>query len=616
MMWRLIYTLLFGYLLFVAYRFYMHSQPVTAIDLRQQHLLQSESLDLAVVWPEGDDKAGYVKAVKLVVEAMNAEGLGRCQVPDEETLALEGNKECKAKTLKLNIYAEPADRTEAVKQAKTIAGNPNALAVLGYYRSDAAIPAAAVYEFEGVLMLSSGSTNVKLTQYDFKHIFRNAANDDSNAEILAKYIHDQGYINVYVIYERDLYGTDFSNYFIEHATAIGLRVPAHSFFEEGTTDFLPVLSSLRSKIRPINLTDEIALLQAKLQRAKRILQIARLSATGDDASIVQFLTLKQKQKNGNNKFFDSMPRVKLLQYLQQELEQSSSTAYLEALFRSYQKELSSLAREEHYVKLEQLNAELQMWIDQVKSVQAASISPTSASPVLANERLTIRKVIDLDADDVLLKLEQMQKRISKIKSGKVEAMFIAGFTPEVTLAISQARGLNMDLPIFGGHPLMELKNHCKTQNDCANYAEVYALETHDADEYRLAYKATLQGVEPTEVCAEGDDNCLPERYACPHFKTAYTRFQGFAAAYQQRYGIEPDNWAIQGYLAASMIQETLRASHTFEPEVLADTLLYKGNSEFAGKGLMFSCNSHGITEGDILVEEMKIHRLGDLLKGS
>ncbi|MDR7119699.1 ABC transporter substrate-binding protein [Rheinheimera soli] len=616
MMWRLFCTLLFGYLLFVAYRFYMHSQPVTAIDLRQYHMVQTDKLDLAVVWPEGDDKAGYVKAVKLVVEAMNAEGLGRCQILDQDTLALVGNQECKTKTLKLNIYAEPADRKAAVKQAKKIAGNLNTLAVLGYYRSDAAIPAAAVYEYKGVLMLSSGSTNVKLTQYDFKHIFRNAANDDSNAEILAKYIHDQGYINVYVIYERDLYGTDFSNYFIEHAIAIGLRVPTHTFYEENTKDFLPVLSSLRSKIRPINLTDEIALLQAKLQRAKRILQIAQLSATGDDASIIQFLTFEQKQKNGNNRFFDSMPRVKLLQYLQQELEQSSSTAYLEALFHSHQKELSSLAREEQYVKLEQVDAELQMWIDRVKSVQAHSISPTSAPPLLANERLTIRKVIDLDAGDVLLKLEQMQKRVSKIKSGKVDAIFIAGFTPEVALAISQARGLNIDLPIFGGHPLIELKNHCKTQNNCASYGDVYALETHDVNEYRMAYNATLQGVVPTEVCAEGEENCLPERYACPHFKTAYTRFQGFATAYQQRYGIEPDNWAIQGYLAASMIQETLRASHTFEPEVIADTLLYKGNSEFADKGLMFSCNSHGITEGDILVEEMKIHRLGDLLKGS
>lgn len=612
MIWRLFYALLFGYLLFVAYRFYAHSQPVTAVDIRQNYLAHSNELDLAVVWPEGEHKAGYVKAVRLVVEAMNAEGVGLCQVLDQEIQVSEGNKACTPKTLTLKSYVEPVDRNASVKQAKAIADDLNTLAVVGYYRSDAAVPAAAVYEYKGVLMLSSGSTNVKLTHYDFKHIFRNAANDDSNAERLAEYIHDEGYINVYVIYERDLYGTDFSNYFIEHATAKGLKVPAQAFYEEHTSDFLPLLSALRSKIRPVNLTDEIALLQAKLQRAKRILQITRLSSSADDESIIQFLTLEQKQKNGHDKFFDSMPRVKLLQYLQQELEQSASAAYLEASFLSYQKELSLLARTDQYVKLEQLNAELQMWIDKVKAVQAQSISPALALPTQINEHLVTRKVMDLDADDVLLKLEQMQKRISKIKSGKVDAIFIAGFMPEIDRVISQARELNIDLPVFGGHPLIELKNHCKAQTNCTSYGDVYALVTHDVDEYKQAYDATEKGVEPQEVCAEGEVNCLSERYACPHFKTAYTRFQSFAKAYQQRYDAEPDNWAIQGYLAASIIQETLKASHTFEPEVIADTLLYQGNSEFADKGLMFSCISHGITEGDILVEEMKIRKLEDL----
>ncbi len=612
MIWRLIYVLLFGYLLFVAYRFYAHSQPVTASDLRQSNLLQTDKLELAVVWPEGANREGYVKAVRLIVESMNAEGLGRCKVLDQETQESKSGSECKAKTLQIKSYAEPLEREAVVKQAKVIANNLNTLAVLGYFRSDAAIPASTVFEHEGVLMLASGASNVKLTHYDFKHIFRHAANDENNAKLLAQHIHNEGYLNVYVIYERDLYGTDFSNYFIEHAVASGLKVPAQVFYEEHNTDFLPLLSSLRSKIRPISLTDEIALLQAKLQRAKRILQIMRLSTMGDDASIIAFLVFEQKQKNGNNKFFESMPRVKLLQYLQQEQEESSSSAYLEKLFLTNQKELSLLSRTDQYAKLEELNTELLQWITTVKSVLAQKVSPRPVATIELNDRLVTRKVIDLDAEEVLLKLEQMQRRISKIKSGKVDAIFIAGFMPEVAQAISQARGLGIDLPIFGGHPLIELKNYCNAQNNCASYGEVYSLVTHDATEYRRAFDAMQSGAEPQEVCAAGEDNCLPERYACPNFKTAYTRFQGFAKAYQQRYGAEPDNWAIQGYLAASIIQETLRASHTFEPEVLANTLLYQGDSEFADKGLLFSCNSPGITEGDILVEEMKIRRLENL----
>lgn len=610
MKWRLFYAVLIGYLVFVAYRFYLESQPVSAIEIRERHLVQSEQLDVAVVWPEGEDKVGYVKAVRLVVDVINSESLGLCRNMEQEESEQANNAACTTKTLKLTSYAEPIQRDAAVKQAKTIARNPSLLAAIGYYRSDAALPAAPVFEFEGVMMLSSGSTNVKLTDYDFNYIFRNAANDDTNAKILAKHIHDEGYINAYVVYERDLYGTEFSNYFIEHATALGLRVPAQAFFEEGHTNFGPMLSSLRSKISPINLTDEIALLQAKLQQAERMLEIARLSARGDDASIIQFLTAEQKLKNGENKFFDSMPRAKLQQYLQEDLKQSRSTTYLESLFLKNQKELILLEKKEQYVELDQLNTDLQMWIDKIKSIKDEDTASVSAR--LVDELHVTRRVIDLDADGMLVKFEQMQKRISKIKSGEVDVIFIAGFMPEVGVAIAQARDLGIKLPIFGGHPLIDLENQCKTTTNCTGYGDIYALVTHNVDEYRRAYEAMKQGAAPEKVCAEDDVNCLPERYACPNFETAYVKFQNFAESYQQTYGTEPDNWAIQGYLAASMIQETLKAAHSLEPEVLADTLLYRANSEFADKGLMFSCHSHGITEGDILVEEMKIHKLEDL----
>ena len=607
MMWRLFLVLLVGYLGFSAYNYYWHSQPITASDIRQNHLLKSDELDLALVWPEDEDKAGYIKAVRLVVEAINADGLGRCKILQHQVQVRENSNQCTAKVLKLKNYIEATDRIAATKQAKAIASSLNTVAALGYYRSVAAVPAAPVYEFEGVLMLSSGSTNVQLTNYDFKHIFRNAANDDSNAAILANRIHSEGYINAYVLYDLSLYGTGFSNYFIEHASELGLRVPAPTVFPEHNTDFLPILSLLRSEISPVNLTDEIALLQAKLQATKRIFEIARLSVIGDDESIIQFLTLKHNTKSSNNRFFGSMSSTKLQDYLQQALAQTASVSYLEDLYLKNQKELSLLTDAEHYEEIEQLSTELQGWIDKVKSMKDPGASSTSE--MLANERLIIRTVIDLDADDVLLKLEQMQKRISRIKTGETDIIFIAGFMPDIALAISQARGLDIDLPFYGGGPLNELKNSCRARDNCASYGEVYSLVTHDVDEYRRAYKATLKGAKVEEFCADGDDDCLPERYACPHFKTAYTRYQGFAESYQKRYGIQPDNWAIQGYLAASMIQETLNSTDTFEPEVIADTLLYKGNREFADRGLMFSCNSHGITEGDILVEEMKIRRL-------
>lgn len=608
MIWRTLFALLCGYLLFVAYRFYAHSQPVTAIDIRQSHIAQADTLELAVVWPDGPDKDGYVHAVRLIVDQMNEQSADLCSAAEPQA-----QSNCTDKKLVVRHYAEAVgENNNAVDQARDIVSNKNTLAVLGYYRSDIAIPASTVFEHQGVLMLSSGATNVKFTSYDFRHIFRHAANDNNNAEVLANFIQEEGYINVYVIYERDLYGTDFSNYFIEQLITRGLKVPEQVFYEEHENDFLPLLSSLRSKISPINLTDEIALLRAKLQQAKRMEQIRQLSLTKQDSSIVQFLTAEQSEKSGTNKFFDTMPRVKLLYYLQQELELTAHTGYLQQWFERYQQELSMQSSSSQYTELEQLASDISAWMAQLESANDALLL-ASAALAIKDNRIVTRKSVDFGQDDTLDKLKSMLKRIARIKSGHVDAIFIAGSMPEVAQAIVQARKLNMTLPVFGGHTLVDLNTECLRQNNCALYGDVYTLVTHDVEEYRQVYEALRQGGQQTEIC-EGINTelCLPKRYACDHFTTAYSQFQTFASAYQQRYNESPDHWAVQGYLAARIIQHTIATAHTFDPVVLADTLLYQGNSEFTDKGLMFSCNSLGITEGDVLVEGMKIRKLGDL----
>lgn len=610
MIWRLLLALLSGYLLFVAYRFYAHSQPVTAIDIRQQHIAQAETLQLAVVWPEGQDKEGYTRAVRLMVDRINQQGLRSCAEPESVSSTALQSDACRNRTLVMHYYPEATGgQDDAVDQARKVAADLNTLAVLGYYRSDIAVPAATVYEHKGVLMLSSAATNVKFTSYDFRYIFRHAANDNSNAEVLAKRIHEEGYINVYVIYQRDLYGTDFSNYFIEHVTARGLNVQAQVFYESGERDYLPILASLRSKISSINLTDEVALLQAKLEQIKRIERIRLLATQADDALIVQFLTEEQQQKKGSNRFFDTMPRTKLLDYLQQELEQSSATAYRQQLFVRNQQEMSVLSAEAQFGQLELLELEIRLWAEELKSTVKVAVLPTESSTSALHHHMVTRKALDFGVDDTQAQLSQMLKRIARVKSGQVDAIFIGGFMPQAGEVIRQARSLSIDLPVFAGHSLIDLNNNCRRLNNCASYGDVSALITHDIEEYQQVY-AKLTA--PEQGCGDGNTDCVPARYACPEFVTAYTAFQGFAEAYQQKYRELPDNWAVQGYLAASIMQHTIAAAHSFAPEVLADTLLYQGNSEFTDKGLMFSCSSPGMTEGDVLVEGMKIRKLGHL----
>jgi branched-chain amino acid transport system substrate-binding protein len=84
-------------------------------------------------------------------------------------------------------------------------------AVIGHYNSSVSIPASAIYEFSGILMLSPGSTNPKLTQQGFRLVFRNIPTDEVIGEQLIQYARQQGYTRALILAAKDTYGRGLAN---------------------------------------------------------------------------------------------------------------------------------------------------------------------------------------------------------------------------------------------------------------------------------------------------------------------------------------------------------------------------------------------------------------------
>lgn len=84
--------------------------------------------------------------------------------------------------LHLTIHDDVCDPKQAVAVANQLASDPPAV-VIGHFCSGSSIPASDVYADEGILMISPGSTNPKLTEAGHWNVFRVCGRDDQQGAV-------------------------------------------------------------------------------------------------------------------------------------------------------------------------------------------------------------------------------------------------------------------------------------------------------------------------------------------------------------------------------------------------------------------------------------------------
>jgi branched-chain amino acid transport system substrate-binding protein len=165
-----------------------------------------QDIVIGVAWPFATNNDLFSEGIDLAVREINENG------------GINGRE------LKLLKADDGAELEKGLKIAQSFAENKEIRAVIGHRNSFISIPASAIYEQAGLVMLSPASTAPGLTQNGYKHIFRCIPGDDEIARQMAVYLAGQGYRRMVIVYSDDSYGTGLANSFEDQAKAQGITI--------------------------------------------------------------------------------------------------------------------------------------------------------------------------------------------------------------------------------------------------------------------------------------------------------------------------------------------------------------------------------------------------------
>jgi branched-chain amino acid transport system substrate-binding protein len=153
------------------------------------------------------------------------------------------------KKIKFELVAEDdaADRKQGTAAAQKLCDTKVA-GVVGHLNSGSTIPASKVYNDCGIPMVTGAATNPNLTKPGYKTTYRIIANDNALGAGLAFYAADALKLKrVAIIDDRTAYGQGVAEVFKKTAIAKGMTVVDEQFTTDKATDFMAILTAVKSK---------------------------------------------------------------------------------------------------------------------------------------------------------------------------------------------------------------------------------------------------------------------------------------------------------------------------------------------------------------------------------
>ncbi|WP_026182844.1 branched-chain amino acid ABC transporter substrate-binding protein [Leeia oryzae] len=120
--------------------------------------------------------------------------------------------------------------------------------VIGHMNSGTTIPASKIYNAAGIPQISPSATNPKYTLQGFKTAFRVVANDIQQGGAIGNFtVQELKAKNVAIIDDRTAYGQGLADEVEKAIKAAGGKVAAREFGTDKTTDWMPILTSVKAK---------------------------------------------------------------------------------------------------------------------------------------------------------------------------------------------------------------------------------------------------------------------------------------------------------------------------------------------------------------------------------
>ena len=153
------------------------------------------------------------------------------------------------KKIKFEIAAEDdaADPKQGAAVAQKLC-DAKVAGVVGHLNSGTTIPASKVYHDCGIPHVTGAATNPDLTKPGYNTTYRIIANDNALGAGLAFYAADALKLKkVAIIDDRTAYGQGVAEVFKKTALAKGMAVVDEQFTTDKATDFMAVLTAIKSK---------------------------------------------------------------------------------------------------------------------------------------------------------------------------------------------------------------------------------------------------------------------------------------------------------------------------------------------------------------------------------
>jgi branched-chain amino acid transport system substrate-binding protein len=186
------------------------------------------------------------------------------------------------RTLRVLRVDDQESVTEGRLVAQRLAANPDVAAVIGHMQSIVTVPAAAIYDLAGMLLLAPAATDPELTDRGYERVFRLTYTDRDAGRQLAEFAERRGYRRIAIYYVRNGYGRALANAFEERGVELGLEIVARQSYEPdargGARTLEPILREWKS------LAPSAILLAAELPQAGTFLAAAR--AEGLDVPVL------------------------------------------------------------------------------------------------------------------------------------------------------------------------------------------------------------------------------------------------------------------------------------------------------------------------------------------
>lgn len=174
----------------------------------------------------------YANGVLMAIDDLNAKNL------------VIGGKKIQFKSSIEDDAADPKQGTAAAQKLcdSKVAG------VVGHLTSGTTIPASRIYSDCGIPMVVASASNPALMKPGYKTSFRIVADDNIMGVDLAHYAADTLKLKkVAIVDDRTAFGQGVAEVFKKTALAKGMQVVDEQFTNDKATDFMAILTSIKSK---------------------------------------------------------------------------------------------------------------------------------------------------------------------------------------------------------------------------------------------------------------------------------------------------------------------------------------------------------------------------------